>query len=240
MMDSTISGNSAADGSGVYNGGYFKMTCGTISGNTASNNGSVYIYLPFVALPSIGGGGGIAKQGFDISGAPVITGNKLTDGSSNNVYIANAKAARVVGELTEGAQIGVNNTAVAATGYKYNGSDKPSKYVIPDNPDFNCVYVSDETSGTVSIGHDWDEGTVTTQPTCTDGGEKTFTCSVCGETKTEPVEALGHTEVSDDNAVAPTCTETGLTASTHCSVCNTVVSEQTTVTALGHSYGEWT
>ena len=40
--------------------------------------------------------------------------------------------------------------------------------------------------------HTWNEGVVTTPATCTTAGEKTFTCKVCSETKTEPIAALGH------------------------------------------------
>ena len=43
----------------------------------------------------------------------------------------------------------------------------------------------------------WDEGVVTTEPTCTEVGVKTFTCSVHGETRTEDVPALGHTYGAD-------------------------------------------
>ena len=39
----------------------------------------------------------------------------------------------------------------------------------------------------------WDEGVVTTEPTCTTAGVKTFSCSVHGETRTEELPALGHT-----------------------------------------------
>ena len=39
--------------------------------------------------------------------------------------------------------------------------------------------------------HSFDEGKVTTEPSCTEKGVKTFTCS-CGETKTEEIPALGH------------------------------------------------
>ncbi|MBE7088516.1 MAG: hypothetical protein E7370_03225 [Clostridiales bacterium] len=39
--------------------------------------------------------------------------------------------------------------------------------------------------------HSWGDGEVTTQPTCTTEGVKTFTCE-CGETKTEAVAATGH------------------------------------------------
>ena len=40
--------------------------------------------------------------------------------------------------------------------------------------------------------HDWDNGQVTTQPACTNAGEKTFTCNECGRKKTEQIDATGH------------------------------------------------
>lgn len=40
--------------------------------------------------------------------------------------------------------------------------------------------------------HTWNEGVVTKEPTCTEAGVKTYTCTVCKETKTEAIEALGH------------------------------------------------
>ena len=40
--------------------------------------------------------------------------------------------------------------------------------------------------------HTWNDGEQTKDPTCTEKGEKLFTCTVCGETKTEPIPALGH------------------------------------------------
>ena len=43
----------------------------------------------------------------------------------------------------------------------------------------------------------WDEGVVTTEPTCTTAGVKTFSCSVHGETRTEELLALGHTFGAD-------------------------------------------
>ena len=43
----------------------------------------------------------------------------------------------------------------------------------------------------------WNEGVITTEPTCTTAGVKTFSCSVHGETRTEEVPALGHTFGAD-------------------------------------------
>ena len=43
----------------------------------------------------------------------------------------------------------------------------------------------------------WNEGVITTEPTCTTAGVKTFSCSVHGETRTEEIPALGHEYGSD-------------------------------------------
>ena len=43
-----------------------------------------------------------------------------------------------------------------------------------------------------ALGHDWDEGVVTLEPTETEPGVKTYTCTRCGETKTEEIPATGH------------------------------------------------
>ena len=40
--------------------------------------------------------------------------------------------------------------------------------------------------------HTWDAGVVTKEPTCTEAGVKTYTCTTCGATKTETIAALGH------------------------------------------------
>lgn len=47
--------------------------------------------------------------------------------------------------------------------------------------------------------------------------------------------ALGHNEVTDA-AKAPTCTETGLTEGSHCSVCNEVFTKQNVIASLGHKW----
>ncbi|MCD7848243.1 MAG: hypothetical protein LUG49_09505, partial [Oscillospiraceae bacterium] len=57
---------------------------------------------------------------------------------------------------------------------------------------------------------------VTTAATCTDNGVKTYTCTVCGETYTEEIQATGHSYQTV--VTAPTCTEKGYTTYT-CTTC---------------------
>ena len=83
-------------------------------------------------------------------------------------------------------------------------------------------------------GHIWDEGKITTAPTCENAGVRTYTCTVCKETKTEAIDATGHTPV--DVAEQPaTCTEAGHKAGTKCSVCGATISGMEEIPATGHT-----
>lgn len=86
--------------------------------------------------------------------------------------------------------------------------------------------------------HTWDNGTVTTEPTETTPGERTFTCAVCSQTKTEVIPATGAHTFVFTKTVAPTCTEAGYDLYT-CSGCG--ASEQRNVKpALGHKWDSGT
>lgn len=50
----------------------------------------------------------------------------------------------------------------------------------------------DHTAETTNANHIWDDGIVTTAPTCVVEGIKTQTCLVCGATKTSAIPATGH------------------------------------------------
>ena len=85
-----------------------------------------------------------------------------------------------------------------------------------------------------ATGHKWDEGKITTAPTCENAGVKTYTCTVCNATKTEAVDATGHTPVEVAEQPA-TCTEAGHTAGTKCSVCDAILSGMEEIPATGHT-----
>lgn len=86
--------------------------------------------------------------------------------------------------------------------------------------------------------HNWDEGTVTTEPTCNSEGVKTLTCKVCDYTKTESISKLLHNWETTSITREATCGEEGEEIMT-CSLCK----EETTavISKLSHTYSEaWT
>ena len=85
-----------------------------------------------------------------------------------------------------------------------------------------------------ALGHDWNDGVITTAPTCENAGVKTITCTRCKETKTEAVNATGHTLVQIPEKPA-TCTEPGHKAGTKCSVCGAILSGLEEIPAKGHA-----
>jgi len=83
-------------------------------------------------------------------------------------------------------------------------------------------------------GHSWNEGEITTAPTCENAGVKTYTCTACNATKTEAIDATGHTPVEVAEQPA-TCTEAGHKAGTKCSVCEAILSGMEEIPATGHT-----
>lgn len=90
-----------------------------------------------------------------------------------------------------------------------------------------------------------------TAPTCTENGYYShYECDACQlkawdeelkdvitDVSTLYILASGHTEVYDE-AKIPTCTDTGLTSGSHCSVCGEIIVEQKIIDALGHEEEE--
>ncbi|MGN1117955.1 MAG: InlB B-repeat-containing protein, partial [Acutalibacteraceae bacterium] len=144
--------------------------------------------------------------------------------------------------------------AVTAEGYAAAYiAQKTETELVPEG-DY-VVTVTDKAGNTASVvftvtnAHEWNSGKVTLKATCTEDGEKTFTCTKCGDTRTEAIAATGH----EWNAVyegegeekilveytytvdkAATCTEDG-EKSIYCVVCNEKMESSTVVIpATGH------
>ena len=87
--------------------------------------------------------------------------------------------------------------------------------------------------------HSWDAGVITTEPTCTEEGEKTLTCSICGNTKTEKMSATGHQHTEVRDRKNPTCKEEGYSGDTYCKDCGERVSAgQVVAKTEDHSWNQ--
>ncbi len=84
-----------------------------------------------------------------------------------------------------------------------------------------------------ALGHSWSNWNETTKPGCETAGQKTRTCSACGETETQSVAATGHSMSAGSVTTAATCTEDGIRTYT-CTTCGNTTTE--TIPATGHSY----
>ncbi len=125
-----------------------------------------------------------------------------------------------------------------------NGHDYDAVVTAPTCTDkgyttYTCAcgdsYVADEVPASE---HTWDDGVIDPDSTCNKEGTKTFTCSKCGDTRTEVVKVKGHTkgEAVTENEVAASCENTGsYDTVVYCSVCGAEISRETvTVPAAGH------
>lgn len=98
----------------------------------------------------------------------------------------------------------------------------------------NCGEVTATKEIPATGEHTWDNGTVTTEPTENEPGVRTFTCTVCGATKTAPIPATGTHDYQFTRTVAPTCTAGGYDLYT-CSGCGATEKRNPT-DALGHKW----
>ena len=82
--------------------------------------------------------------------------------------------------------------------------------------------------------HVWGEGAITTKPTCTTPGVKTYTCSACQKEKTEKIPATGHLHTEIRNKKEATCKEDGYTGDVYCKDCGEKLSSGKTIAKTDH------
>ena len=102
----------------------------------------------------------------------------------------------------------------------------------------NCGDVVSTKEIPATGAHTWDNGTVTTEPTETTPGVRTYTCTVCGATRTETIPATGAHDYQFTKNVAPTCTTDGYDLYT-CSGCG-ATEKRNSKPALGHKWDNGT
>ena len=83
----------------------------------------------------------------------------------------------------------------------------------------------------------WDNGKITTDPTCTETGTKQYTCTICGETRTEEVAASGHDYSTDWTVDKEAGCEAAGSKSHHCTRCDSR-KDETEIPAAGHRWDE--
>ena len=94
-----------------------------------------------------------------------------------------------------------------------------------------CDYVEEAGGVIPALGHEWEE-TARVEADCTTEGSISYTCSRCGETRTETIDTIGHAYTTV--VTPPTCTAPGYTTYT-CGNCgHSYVGEQTP--PAGHRY----
>lgn len=100
-----------------------------------------------------------------------------------------------------------------------------------------CNCGEKQTDTVYSQGHEFGTWNVVYEATCATEGKERRECS-CGEREERSIDKIKtHIEVIDAS-VAPTCVKTGLTEGKHCSVCKTVLEEQTELPLEPHTYDD--
>ena len=132
---------------------------------------------------------------YDLSVAPVTVENEKCNHS--NIPESSWSVVTSAGCTTEGTEkatcpeCGMEVTrGIPALGHKYNENDN-----WIDSEDGVTHYKNCERDAThtrKTQNHNWNTGKVTTEATCTAPGEKTYICTDCNATTTEPISALGH------------------------------------------------
>ena len=115
--------------------------------------------------------------------------------------------------------------------------DKDGKITGIDYGTATITAKSGTLSQTITVNvttHAWNAGKITTAPQCEKEGVKTYTCTKCGATKTEAVEATGHQHTEIRNAKEAACETAGYTGDTYCTDCDKKLKEGVVIELTGH------
>ena len=138
----------------------------------------------------------------------------------------------------------LSSLVIPANGHEHESAITAPTCTAKGYTTYTCHCGDTYTANEVAAnGHSYDEWIVTKDPTETAKGEKRRDCKNCDHYETEVIAELEHDHsrhgVTILEAIAPTCTATGLTEGKKCSGCGEVLVAQQTVPANGHTWGAW-
>lgn len=150
------------------------------------------------------------------------------------------------GEITYTCEIclGTKTETIDPTGHlntEIRGKTEPSCTENGYTGDEYCLVCGEKLSVGKTISpteHIWNDGVISTKPSCTKPGKKTYTCTICQNKKTEPVNSTGHLNTEIRDAIKPSCTENGYTGDKYCFDCNEIVSVGETISPTGHTWDD--
>jgi len=119
------------------------------------------------------------------SGVNVNIYDKSTDGTQLWMFKKVDTGYVIYNKANQGVVLSISGTNVIVENYKGTTWQTWSLVPVAEVEKWLCE----------KNGHTWDAGVVTKKPTATAEGEKSFTCSNCGATKTEAIEPTGQTEL---------------------------------------------
>ena len=185
-----------------------------------------------------------------VSGSWLMTNSFIKDFDANTKdgVFAYTDAAPISGEILrftlkvkDDAEIGSTNVKVLLS-LDGVAAEKSAAFAVVCNHSYgdwteadanNHKHICSLCGDSETAKHNWDQGTTAKTPSCTAEGEKVYTCTDCGATKSETVEKTDHTWDAGEVTTAATCTSTGEKVYT-CSICGETKVE--TLDKLAHTY----
>lgn len=133
-----------------------------------------------------------------------------------------------------GAKAGNASPTDVSHTHSYTVKETPSTCSKAGTRVSSCTCGDTQTETLPLLPHTWDTGKITKEATCAAEGVKTYTCSVCGTTKTESIPKLTtHKWDSGKVTTAASCVKKGVRTYT-CTVCKTTKTE-----SLGYGSHIW-
>lgn len=123
-------------------------------------------------------------------------------------------------------------------GHKWKAGDiiKEPTCTVNGEQQYTCTVCNQsKTEPVKATGHDWQINKILSAATCTSNGIARYICKTCGYGENHTITATGH-KPEIRNKKEATCSSTGYTGDTYCSVCNKKLSSGETIAKKEHTW----